>query len=97
MPRKVWAADDVLTAADVNNFLMNQAVMTFVDASARDAAILSPSEGMVVYLTGDNKYQQYNGSAWVGFNSEYVGSVKIWTGAGTPTPDANASVNLWFN
>jgi hypothetical protein len=76
---------------------MDQTVMVFASATARDGAILSPSEGMTVYLQDVNKYQQWNGSAWVGFNSEYTGGVKIWTGAGTPTPDANATVNLWFN
>jgi hypothetical protein len=95
--RKVWAADDVLTAADLNDYLMDQAVMVFTDSTARGGAILTPTEGMLTYLTATNQFQQYNGTAWVGLNSEYTAGVKIFTGAGTPTADANATVNLWFN
>lgn len=95
--RKVWAADEVLSAADLNEYLGDQVVTIFTSATARDAAMLTPIEGQVVYLTDVNKFQQYSGSAWVGFNAEYVGNVKIWTGASTPTADPNASVNLWFN
>lgn len=94
---KVWASDDVLSAADMNSYLMEQSVMVFASPAARDGAILAPNEGMVVYLLDVQKFQQYNGSAWVGFNSEYTGGVKIHTGSGTPTADPNATVNLWFN
>ena len=94
--RKVWSADDILTAADVNNYLMDQAVMVFTDSGQRDAQVLTPTEGMVCYLADVNKFQQYDGG-WKGINSEYTGGVKIWTGAGTPTADPNATVNLWFN
>ena len=60
---KSFSSGDVLTAADVNGYLM-QGVMVFADASARDAAISSPSEGMFVYLTGTNALQFYDGSSW---------------------------------
>jgi hypothetical protein len=95
--RKTWAADDVLTAEDLNDYLMDQAVMVFASAGARDGAILSPTQGMMVYLTDVNKFQQYSGSAWVGFNSEYAAGVKIFGGTATPTADPNATLNLWFN
>jgi len=94
---KVWAADDVLTAADLNDYLMEQSVPQFASASARSGAILSPAEGMLTYLVDVNKFQQWNGSAWVGLNAEYVDGVKIWSGTATPTADPNATVNLWFN
>jgi hypothetical protein len=94
---KVWASDDVLTAADMNSYLMEQSVMVFASAGTRDAAILAPTEGMMVYLADVNKFQQYSGSAWVGFNSEYAAGVKIWGGTATPTADPNATLNLWFN
>jgi hypothetical protein len=35
----------------VNTYLMQQAVMVFTNEAARDAAITSPSEGMIAYLT----------------------------------------------
>jgi hypothetical protein len=95
--RKTWAADEVLTAEDLNDYLMDQAVVVFASAGARDAAILAPTQGMMVYITDVNKFQQYSGSAWVGFNSEYTAGVKIWGGTATPTADPNATLNLWFN
>ena len=48
---KDFAAGDVLTAADVDGYLMRQTVMTFADASARDTALSGVlDEGMVAYL-----------------------------------------------
>lgn len=69
MPRKVFAPGDVLAAADVNTFLMNQAVMTFADSSARTAAIATATEGMVSYLNDTNVISVWNGSAWIAVNS----------------------------
>jgi hypothetical protein len=64
MPRKVFTAGEVLAAADVNSFLMNQAVMTFADSAARGSAIGTAVEGMLVYLADTNTYQTWNGTAW---------------------------------
>jgi hypothetical protein len=66
---KTFAAGEVLTAANVNGYLMQQTIMVFADATARDAAISSPSEGMFVYLTGTNALQFYDGSSWTAFTS----------------------------
>jgi len=38
---------------------------SYADTTARDAAITSPSAGMLIYLTSTNKAQVYNGSGWV--------------------------------
>lgn len=62
---KVWASDDVLTAADLNAFLMAQAVPRFADVSARSGAILSPSEGQLTYRVDGDVYELWNGLAWV--------------------------------
>lgn len=62
---KTFADGDPLSAAEVNGYLMTQAVMTFADASARDTALPSPSEGMTVYLADTNQLQMYDGSGWV--------------------------------
>jgi hypothetical protein len=55
----------VLTASDVNNFLMEQSVMSFVSNGARDVAITAPEEGMVAVLTADDLMTIRTGSAWV--------------------------------
>jgi hypothetical protein len=44
---------------------MNQAVMVFSNSAARTAAITSPVEGMLTWLEDVNRYESYNGSAWV--------------------------------
>jgi len=56
----------VLTASDVNEYLMNQTVMVFASASARNTAITSPTEGMMAYLSDSNALTIYSGTAWVG-------------------------------
>jgi hypothetical protein len=40
----------------------------YADATARDAAITSPSAGMMIFLTAGTKFQGYTGSAWVDLN-----------------------------
>ncbi len=62
--RKVFAAGDVLTATDVQNYLQDQAVMVFASSAARGSAIASPTEGMVSYLSDTNNVEAYTGSAW---------------------------------
>lgn len=76
--RKVFVAGDVLTAADVNGYLMDQAVMVFADSTARDTAISSPSEGMFVYLSDTNALQYYDGAAWTPFTSGGAGLQDIF-------------------
>jgi hypothetical protein len=65
--RKVFTVSEVLTAANVNGYLMDQTVMVFAGTAARASAIGTPSEGMVSYLvdgTGSQAVEYYNGSAW---------------------------------
>ena len=64
MPRKVFTAGEVLAAADVNTYLMNQAVMTFAGSAARSSAIGSATEGMVTYLADSDTFQFWNGTAY---------------------------------
>jgi len=65
VPRKIFVAGEILTASDVNTNLADQAVMVFDDAAARDTAIPSPIEGMVVYLKDTDAVLSYSGAAWV--------------------------------
>lgn len=61
---RTFVAGEVLTAAQVNTYLMEQAVMTFADAAARDAAVTSPSEGMVAFLKDTDQLVAYDGTNW---------------------------------
>jgi len=65
---KVFTAGEVLTAANVNSYLMEQSVMVFAGTAARSSAIGTPSAGMVSYLT-DTKTLQVYGTAWADVSS----------------------------
>lgn len=69
MPRKVFTAGEVLAAADVNTYLMDQAVMTFAGTAARASAIstATASEGMVTYLADTDTFEFWDGSAYQPF------------------------------
>ena len=69
--RKIFTAGEVLTAANVQGYLMDQTVMVFADESARNTAITSPSGGMFAYLTDQDSLYFYNGtaSAWAPFSA----------------------------
>jgi hypothetical protein len=61
---KTFTTGEVLTAGDVNGYLM-QGINVFADAAARTAAITSPQEGQYSYLKDSNSLWYYSGSAWV--------------------------------
>lgn len=64
---KLFNTGDVLTAAQVNTYLQEQAVMRFANSTARTTALSGVlAEGMVSYLDDTNAVEVYNGSAWVG-------------------------------
>jgi hypothetical protein len=68
MPFKTFVAGTEGLASDVNTYLMEQSVMTFTNSTARDAALPTPLEGMVCYLTASDHFQVYNSSAWITFD-----------------------------
>jgi hypothetical protein len=64
---KLFATGDVLTAAQVNTYLMQQTVMVFASSAARTSALSGVlAEGMVSYLQDTNSLEVYDGSAWIG-------------------------------
>jgi hypothetical protein len=69
MPRKIFTAGEVLAAADVNTFLMDQSVMTFAGTAARGSAIGTATEGMLTYLEDTNSFEFYNGTAFAPLSS----------------------------
>lgn len=70
--RKVFTAGEVLTAANVNGYLMDQTVMVFAGTAARNSAIATASAGMVTYLTDVDMFETYTGSAWARGNDVMV-------------------------
>jgi hypothetical protein len=62
---KLFATGDVLTAAQVNTFLMRQTTMVFADSAARATALTGVlTEGMLTYLTDTNSLEYYDGAAF---------------------------------
>jgi hypothetical protein len=63
--RKVFTPGEILRAADVNGFLMDQAVQVFDDATERDLALGTAvvSQGMVSYVKDVDELQVYT-SEW---------------------------------
>lgn len=63
---------EVLTAADVNDFLMDQSVMVFDDAAARAAAIGTANftEGMTTYNKDTAQLELFDGAAFVAVGAQ---------------------------
>lgn len=73
----------VLTAAQVDDYLMRQAVMRFADATARTTALSGVLvEGMMSYLKDTNTVEVYDGSAWVGVGAAGVAVEFLVIGGG---------------
>lgn len=70
--KKTFTSGEVLTASDVNGYLMDQAVMRFASSAARGSAIAAPSEGMVTYLDDTDQLEVYNGSLWRTVSNAYA-------------------------
>jgi len=93
-----WVTGDILTAAQQNS-LAEQAISRFADASARDAAITSPTEGQFCYLTGSNALQFYDGSSWTATSltadiTEVAAGTNIDVTSGTgPVPSVAVSID----
>lgn len=73
---KTFATGDVLSATDVNGYLM-QGVLVFATTTARDAAITSPQAGQVALTKDTNTIWKYTGSAWT--NIDTSGSAPLTT------------------
>jgi hypothetical protein len=83
---KVFTNGSVLNASEINDNLMNQSVMVFSNATARAAALTAPVEGMLTWLEDVNRYENYNGSAWVALGNgvlQVVSQTKTDNSSGT--------------
>ena len=64
---KTFSTGEVLTAADVNDYFMEQVVAIFADSTARDAQITSPTNGQFCFLLDSLTLQYYSSSSWNSF------------------------------
>ena len=100
--KKTFLAGEVLTASDVNGYLMDQSVMVFGGTAARSSAIPTPSEGMVTYRTDANAIEYYDGSTWnaVGvslglfYKTDFNSVAFTKTGAGTAQIKAGTTIDV---
>ena len=87
----LFTAGQVLTAAQVNTYLNEQAVMVFATTAARDSALTSvKSEGMVTYQLDNNDLDIYNGSTFSTLIAPAHGALTSWT----PTVTQSGSVTV---
>jgi microcystin-dependent protein len=89
MPRKRFQDLDILTAAEINDYLMDQSVQTFSSIANRDASI-PPAErkaGMVAYAVAEKDLSIHDGAAWEPVGGMPRGGIIMWSGLVTAVPD----------
>ena len=78
---KLFNTGDVLTAAQVNTYLMQQSVMVFANSTARTTALSGVlAEGMLSYLQDTNAVEKYDGSSWAAIAAGDIEGVTAGTG-----------------
>lgn len=80
---KDFVPGQVLSAANVQDYLQDQSVMVFASAAARTSALASPSEGMVSYLKNSNLVEVHDGSAWKQLGATTGGVLKVVSASST--------------
>lgn len=92
---KLFATGDVLTAADVNNYLMLQTVMVFANSAARTTALSGVlAEGLVSYLKDTDVVEIYTGAAWVSLDDPNAVQNASYYAAGK-NAIINGAMNVW--
>jgi hypothetical protein len=94
-----FVTGEVLTAANVNDFLMKQSVMVFADGAARDSALGTAIaggnalvEGMLTYNKDTEAVEVYDGTSWTGVGGvSKEKRIERFTGSGTWTVPAGVT------
>jgi hypothetical protein len=87
MAFKTFTAGSVLTASEINTYLMGQSIIACTSATRPSG----PAEGMMIYETDTDLIQVYNGTTWypvvpIGDWTAYTPTVSVGTlGDGTIT------------
>ena len=97
---RTFAASEVLTGSNVQNFLMEQSVMSFASTGARDVAVTSPEVGMVAFIRSNDSseglYHYTSASSWrrgPGWNAPW-GVVGVGTATADVTPATVAQTSI---
>lgn len=91
--RFAFTAGAVLTAAQLKDYLMDQAVQRYADASARNTAVSTVlTEGLVTLQKDVNSITVYTGSAWSTVGPLYGGGTSF-----TPTVTQSGGVTITLN
>ena len=90
MAFKTFTAGSVLTAADVNDYLMKQTVIVCTSGTRPG----SPNEGMTIFETDTNRLQIYTGSAWSPVASTGDATPRCSVSRSTSQSIANSTTNV---
>lgn len=90
---KTFNTGEVLTAADVNGYLM-QGILVFATEAARNSAITSPQEGQFAYTKDNNSLWYYTGSAWVASGASGGKILQVVQGTTTTSTTSTSSTYI---
>jgi len=92
---KTFTTGEVLTAGDVNGYLM-QGINVFATTTARNAAITAPAEGQFAFTKDTNSLWYYDGAAWVA--SGATGDIEgVTAGTGLSGGGTSGTVTVAFD
>ena len=92
---KLFNTGDVLTAAQVNTYLMQQSVMVFANSTARTTALSGVlAEGMLSYLVDTNAVEKYDGAAWSAIGTGDIEGVTAGTGLSGGGTSGTVTLNI---
>jgi hypothetical protein len=89
-----WIPGEVITADNIQQFLMDQSVQRFADATARTTALTGYlAEGMLTYLDSTKSLEVFDGTDWVGIEPTNLDASVITSGTfnAARIPDLDAS------